>query len=201
MQLTAVRAVAAALEVRVELLPRSRAADADRLLNAKHAALAEAFLEWIGAFPGWELRPEFSFSHFGERGIIDVVAWNAVDRALLEVELKTDVIDSGELLGVVDRRRRLGAQIVSSLGWEPRTVSSLVVVAESDANRRKVAAVRRTFDAALPDRIGAVRQYLRGPSEPIRGLIYFSNRHPGQVRQSFATARRVRRPPPKPGRP
>ena len=180
-------------------MPRSGAADADRLLNARHAALTEAYLEWIGAFPGWELRPEFSFSHFGERGIIDLVGWHADERALLEVELKTDVIDSGELLGVVDRRRRLGAEIVEVLGWKPRTISSLVVIAESDANRRKVAALGRTFDAALPDRIGAVRRYLRTPTQPIRGLIFFSNRHPGQARNSFATARRVRRRPPQPG--
>lgn len=193
MQVTAIRAVAAALEIRVELLPRSRAADADRLLNARHAALMEAFLEWFDAFPGWERRPEFSFAHFGERGIIDIVGWNASEQALLEVELKTDVIDPGELLGTVDRRRRLGAAIVGALGWAPRTTSTLVVIGESDTNRRKVAAFGRTFEAALPDRIGDVRRYLRTPSLPIRGLIFFSNRHPGQVRDSFATARRVRR--------
>src|SRR5688500_10995414 len=46
-QLATLRAVAAVLEVRVELLPRSRAADLDRLINARHAALSEAMAAWL----------------------------------------------------------------------------------------------------------------------------------------------------------
>src|SRR5262245_64576528 len=72
-----IRAVASVLEIRVELLPRSRAADLDRLVNAKHAALSEGVLGWLRRFPGWEFRPEQSFSIYGERGIIDLVGWHA----------------------------------------------------------------------------------------------------------------------------
>jgi transcriptional regulator with XRE-family HTH domain len=56
-QLSTLRAVAAALEVRVELLSRSRSADLDRLMNARHTALTEAMKGWLRTFPGWELRP------------------------------------------------------------------------------------------------------------------------------------------------
>ena len=41
-QIRTIRAIARALDVRVELLPRSRGGDLDRLVNAKHAALSEA---------------------------------------------------------------------------------------------------------------------------------------------------------------
>ena len=49
-----------------------------------------------------------SFSIFGERGVIDVAAWNAEHRALLVIELKTDIVDVNELVGTFDRKVRLG---------------------------------------------------------------------------------------------
>jgi transcriptional regulator with XRE-family HTH domain len=194
-QVRTIRALASTLDVRVELLPRSRGGDLDRLMNAKHAALSEAVVAWLRALPGWSVRPEVSYAWFGERGVVDVLAWNEERSALLEVELKTAIVDIGELLGTIDRRRRLGGEIAHPLGWAPTTVSSLLVIAESAANRARVHSLSSTFDAALPDRIVEVRRYLRRPSEPVRGLIFFSNRRAGQAINSFATARRVRLPP------
>jgi hypothetical protein len=163
------------------------------MVNARHAALTEAVITWLRSRPGWEVRPEHSFSHYGERGVIDAVAWHPGRSALLECEHKTDVIDSGELLATIDRRRRLGRDIVEDLGWEPLTVSSLLVVGDSDANRRRLAGLASTFDAALPDRVAVVRAYLRDPDRAIRGLVLFANRRPGQANSPFATAHRVRR--------
>jgi transcriptional regulator with XRE-family HTH domain len=193
-QLATLRAVAAVLEVRVELLPRSRAADLDRLINARHAALSEAMAAWLATFRGWELRPEYSFSVYGERGVIDLIGWHADQRALLECEHKSDIVDSGELFGTLDRRRRLGPTIVESLGWKPVTVSTLLVIGESDTNRRRVGDLAATFGAALPDRIPAVRRYLRDPDHAIRGLMFFADRRPGQLINGYATLRRVRLP-------
>ena len=193
MQLRTLRSVSGALEIRLELLPRTRGADLDRMVNARHAALTEAVVAWLRSRSGWEVRPEHSFSHWGERGVIDIVAWNARHRALLECEHKTDVIDTGEVLATLDRRRRLGRDIVAELGWAPATVSSMLIVGDSDANRRRVATLASTFDAALPERSVAVRAYLRRPDHAIRGLIFFANRHPGQASNGFATAHRVRR--------
>jgi transcriptional regulator with XRE-family HTH domain len=193
MQLRTVRKVTGVLEIRVELLPRSRGAEVDRITNARHAELTEAVVDWLRSRPGWEVRPELSFSRFGERGTIDLVAWHEGRHALLECEHKTDVIDSGEILGTLDRRRRLGHEIVAELGWKPATVSSLLIIGDSDANRRRVSDLASTFDAALPDRGVAVRAYLRDPDRGIRGLIFFANRRPGQATNRFAGAHRVRR--------
>jgi transcriptional regulator with XRE-family HTH domain len=55
------RKVAQVLEIRVELLPRSRAADLDRILNARHAALAEEVIAWFAQLGGWLVRPDVSF--------------------------------------------------------------------------------------------------------------------------------------------
>lgn len=59
--------VAAALDVRVELLPRSRSAALDRLINVRHADLAEAVVGRLSSLPGWIARPEVSFGIYGER--------------------------------------------------------------------------------------------------------------------------------------
>jgi transcriptional regulator with XRE-family HTH domain len=60
--LDVVRAIAAALDVRVEVAPRARAIDIDRVVNSRHAALAEHVLAWLSALPGWIARPEVSYS-------------------------------------------------------------------------------------------------------------------------------------------
>lgn len=194
LQVRTVRAIARILDIRVEMLPRSRGADLDRLLNARHTALTEAVVRWWSGFGAWTMRPEPSFAHFGERGVIDIVGWHPGRQALLQVELKTDVVDSGELLGTLDRRRRLGRAIVEPLGWEPAVVSTLLVIGESSANRDRVRALRATFDAALPHRSAAVRRYLQDPGGELRGLMFFADRHPGQVTTRFAAVRRVRKP-------
>ena len=116
MSLAVMRRVAAALDIRLELLPRSRAADLDRLVGARHAALGEAVLGRLATLPGWTARPEVSFGIYGERGVVDILAWHAERRALLVIELKTEIVDVGELLGTLDRKRRLGPRDGSGPG-------------------------------------------------------------------------------------
>ena len=66
------------------------------MLNSKHSAMAETMTRWFGRQPGWVVRPEVSFSIYGERGVIDFIAWHAVRRALLLIELKTELVDVGD---------------------------------------------------------------------------------------------------------
>lgn len=193
LSLRAIRAVAAVLDIRVELLPRSRGGDLDRLLNARHAALAEAAIRWLSDFVGWTVRPEVSFSHYGDRGVIDVLAWHGPSRSLLVIELKTDLVDVGELLGTFDRKLRNAVRVASGLGWDPLTVSGLLIIGESDSNRRKLGAHRETFLAAFPDRFMAVRKWLRHPSRELRALMFFADRHPGQVGGRLTRIQRVQR--------
>jgi transcriptional regulator with XRE-family HTH domain len=191
MSLDVIRRVATALEIRVELLPRSRAADLDRLVNSRHAALAEAMLEQFAALPGWFPSPEVSFNIYGDRGVVDILAWHAECRALLVIELKTEIVDVGELLGTLDRKRRLGAAIARRFGWVPATVSAWLIVGEGMTNRRRVAEHRATFRAALPARGRQLRAWIARPSGGIAALTFVSDRRPGNVRTGFATVRRV----------
>jgi transcriptional regulator with XRE-family HTH domain len=192
MSLAVMRRVAAPLDIRLELLPRSRAADLDRLVSARHAALGEAVIERFTGLEGWLIRPEVSFGIYGERGVVDLLAWHAERRALLVIELKTEIVDLGELLGTLDRKRRLGPEIVETLGWQPATVSAWLIVAEGMTNRRRIDAHAGTFRAALPDDGRTVRAWLARPVGELRALTFVPDRRPGNVRSGFATPRRVR---------
>jgi len=188
-----VRRVAGVLDLRVELLARARALDVDRVLNERHAALAEHVLGWIAALPGWMVRPEVSFSAYGERGVVDLLAWHAATGSVLVVEVKTEVIDVAEVLGTLDRKLRLGATIAVRVGWEARSVSSALLIADSMTNRRRVAARAATFRAALPDDGRSLHRWLRRPVGTVRALRFVSDVRAGHTRSTFAAPTRVSR--------
>ncbi len=185
------RRIAAALEIRVEVVARSRSANVDRLASAMHAGLAEAVITWLSAVGGWVVRPEVSFSRYGERGIIDLFAWHPGRRALIVIELKTLIVDVGELLGTLDRKARNALNVARDMGWDPIIASSLLIVAEGPTNRRRIDAHAATFQASLPDRVVALRRWLKDPVGAFRGLMFFSVRHEGQVIQRFDHRQRV----------
>jgi transcriptional regulator with XRE-family HTH domain len=164
MTLGVLRKVAGALEIRLELLPRGRGANLDRLLSARHSALHESVARALAHdFPEWVQASEVSFSIWGERGVIDLLLWHPERRALLIIEFKTELVDVGELLGTMDRRRRLAQQIVQQRGWYPRTVSTWVIVAASRTNLRRVAQYRTVLRTAFPANGHQMKRWLRDP--------------------------------------
>jgi transcriptional regulator with XRE-family HTH domain len=195
-----IRRVARALDMGLELMPRSRRADLDRVLSARHSALAEAMLASFALLSGWVVRPEVSFSIWGERGIVDLLAWHAPTGTLLVIELKTAIVDVGEILGTFDRKLRLARQVAEELGWRVSSVSGWLVVANSMSNRRRVAEHRGTFRAALPDDGRRVRRWLDRPEGRLRALSFVSDARRGSVRSGFATPTRVATRSPRPPR-
>ena len=94
-------------------------------------------MAWIGL--GWQVSPEVSFSYYGERGVIDLLAWHAPTGTLLVVEVKIDIVDAQELLGTLDRKTRLARRVARDRGLAPRVVATWLVVAEGSTNRNRVA--------------------------------------------------------------
>jgi len=194
LSLDIVRAVAATLDVRVELTPRWRGGDLDRLLNANHSRLHEAVARMFGAdLPDWVLAPEVSFSVFGERGVIDILAWHPGRRALLLIELKTDITDVNELVGTCDRKRRLARTIALDRGWDPLTIGAWVIVSSTRTNRRRIDEHRHMLKAAFPGDGRTVVGWLRAPAGPIAAMSPWSGRlgagqGPHSVRRVRATA-------------
>jgi transcriptional regulator with XRE-family HTH domain len=120
--LDTIQRVLAAIDVRLDLLPRWRGGELDRLLNARHSALHEDVARWLAKRYGeWVVAAEVSFSISGERGIVDMLAWHPARRAVLVIELKTDVVDVNGLLGTHDRKRRLARRIGAERGWRAET--------------------------------------------------------------------------------
>jgi len=195
--LGATRRVARVLEVRVELTPRWRAGDLDRLLNAKHSELHELVARFFTQLPDWVMQPEVSFAVYGDRGVIDIFAWHRRRRALLIIELKTEIVDVNELVGTVDKKGRHAIRIAIERGWVrpqdplPR-VSIWVIVADSPTNRRRVGAHRTMLRAAFPTDGRSMRTWLRKPTRPIRALSFWPARDRGD--RPRTSVRRVRPP-------
>jgi len=186
------RRVLEALNVRLDLIARWNAGDLDRLLNARHSAMHEAVAAVFGELVDWNIAPEVSFSIYGERGIIDMLAWHARTRSLLVVEMKTEIVDVNELMGKADQRRRLATKVAADRGWDATTVAVWVVVADSRTNRRRLAAHRTVLRAAFPVDGRSVPSWLRTPSRPLAALSFLTNGQHMRARSSLAATKRVR---------
>jgi DNA-binding XRE family transcriptional regulator len=162
-----VRALGGVLSVRIHY----QGEGLDRLRDRRHAGLVEQVVARLRA-DGWAVATEVSFSVYGERGSIDVLASHPPSRALLVIEVKSVVPDVGGMLMTLDRKVRLSPGIArEQLGWESSSVSKLLVLPEERTARRRVTDHRSTFDVTFPDRNVVVKRWLRAPSgTPTRGL-------------------------------
>ncbi len=142
--------------------------------------------------PDWILDPEVSFSIYGERGIIDIIAWHPSYRALVIIELKTDIVDVNELIGQMDKRRRLAREIVKERGWDPLTISTWVIVANGRTNRARLAAHRTVLRNAFPTDGRSILGWLRRPDRAIAALSLWNRTVGGSVSGEYAARHRVR---------
>jgi transcriptional regulator with XRE-family HTH domain len=189
--------IAEALDMSVRFNATWRGGELDRLLNARHSALHESLASWLSAREGWELAPEVSFSVFGERGVIDILALHVATKTLLVIELKTEVVDVNELMARVDVKQRLAVEVARKRGWHARHVAAWVVVAEGSTNRRRVAAHANTLRAAFPSGARQIGRWIAAPSGEIRALSFWSDVRTDGSRLDFAIVKRVRRGPTK----
>jgi transcriptional regulator with XRE-family HTH domain len=173
-RLAEIERVVAALGASLDLRVRWRGEQLDRLLDEAHALTVAAVVGRLSRL-GWETAIEVSFSIWGERGSIDVLAWHAATATLLVVEVKSVIADLQSLLHGLDRKTRLGPEIGAERRWRPKSVARLVVVAESPTSRGRAKRHATILDAALPLRGRELRAWLRTPSGPMSGLLFLSN--------------------------
>jgi hypothetical protein len=161
------------LDVRVDVRAFSRNGDLDRLVNARHSRLHESVARYLRTLPAWLFEPEVSFAIWGERGVVDILAWHAKRRVLLVIELKTAIVDVNELVGTFGRKVRLAIEIARRHGWDvpnDATVAGWVVVEDSRTNRRHMAAHSAMLRAAYPQDGRSIRGWLARPKGGIRCL-------------------------------
>ena len=186
--LATIRAVAAALDIRLELLARWRGGDLDRLVNARHSGLHDAVARMLTDLPDWSFQPEVSFSIWGERGVVDILAINLKRKALLVIELKTAIVDVNELVGTLDRKVRLAREIAKTRGWVVQpdaTVSAWVIVTDGRTNRRRVQIHAAMLRAAYPADGRSVSGWLARPRRSLRCLSFWPAIRPGTTRHGI----------------
>jgi hypothetical protein len=142
-------------------------------LSRSHSHLAESFASFMATQPGWLTEPEVSFAVYGERGVVDQLAWNEAAAHLLVIELKTEFVDINAMLGTLDRKIRLARTIGATRQWRADLVSAWLIVAETHTNRRHAA----QHSALLRSRFAmdgrALRKFLRNPSVATTGLAFW----------------------------
>lgn len=182
--------VSAALGISCEFEARWRGAETAALLDERHARLVQLAVARLTRL-GWQVFPEHTFSIWGERGSIDVLAWHPVRRAVLVIEVKTRLADLQDLLSTMDRKRRLASSIARSEGWKPLFVGSLLVLPGETWARTAVSRFDSVFTAALPRRAAEVRAWLRAPDRDLRG-IWFLKDAQGSTKRRRGGVMRVR---------
>jgi transcriptional regulator with XRE-family HTH domain len=190
LQVDTVRRVADALDAHVAIDLRWQGAALDRLLDERHAELVAATASALERL-GWHVTAELSYSRFGERGSIDLVGWRADVRALLVVEVKTELGSIELTLRKLDEKERLAGHVVAErFGWRAATVSRLLVLPDTSTPRRQVERHAGLLSRSLPMRGVALRAALRVPRMKIDGLLFVSTGD-GPAHQS-RTGRRSR---------
>lgn len=137
--LRVLRTHAAALDLRAEWRIVGRGADVVRLLDEEHAAIVETLAAALQR-GGWRAEAEASYSEYGERGRIDLLAFDPAGSVLAVVEVKTELADLQELFGSLSVKARLAPRLGRRMDWRATRVTSVLAVAATAANRSTVRA-------------------------------------------------------------
>jgi transcriptional regulator with XRE-family HTH domain len=188
-----IRRVFAALDARWEPTVSWRGGDLDRLLDAEHARLVGEISRRL-AGGGWEVAVEVTYSDFGDRGSVDVLAARRDAQAMLVVEVKSELTVLEATLRKLDEKVRIveGSLGPKRFGFGPRSVGRLLVLPSTDTARRRVDRSSDLLAVALPDRGGRVRSWLRSPGGDLAGILFVSNTNPGGVTSGGGGSKRIR---------
>jgi hypothetical protein len=169
-------------------------AELDRILDEAHARLVQQVVRNLIGL-GWEVQAEVSFSVAGERGSIDILGWHSSSRSLLVVEVKSELPGVDPLLRPLDVKVRLAAGIARDrFGFDPATVSRIVVLPEDSTARRMATRYRAVLAAALPAHSREARRWLRRPGGELAGLWFLSLDRSANAVRNPSSIRRVQRP-------
>jgi hypothetical protein len=164
-----------ALDIRLVLVASWRGGELDRLLDEGHAAISGVCAGLLRPF-GWEVLSEVTFAEYGERGSIDLLAWHAGSRTLLVIEIKTEITSAEETLRRHDVKVRLAPRLCRDrFGAAPASVGRLLVLADSSANRSRVARLGPLLDGVYPARGRAVRAWLARPAGSLGGVLFLQS--------------------------
>src|SRR5688572_21423204 len=145
----------------------------DRLLDADHARLVQIWADRHRQ-AGWDIWIEASYSIYGERGRIDMLAFHPASGVLQVTEAKTGIWDVQDTIGRLDVKIRLAPRVAAQRGWAVRRVVGALVVTEGRTARRRIADHATLFDR-FDTRGRAAYAFVREPERamPPTGLLVF----------------------------
>ncbi len=137
--LAALERHAAAFSLRLDVRILGRAGALVRLGDEEHAAIVEVIASWFRNAE-FDTETEGSFSEWGERGRIDLLAFDPSTGMLVIVEVKTQLLDHQDLFGSLNVKERLAATVAERRGWRVRRQTVLLATADTSSNREMVRA-------------------------------------------------------------
>jgi transcriptional regulator with XRE-family HTH domain len=177
MSVGALRAISRALAMPSIASIGWRGPELDRLRDGRHAAVVELVARML-TLSGWRLDTEYTFNHYGDRGSVDALAWNAERRALLIGEIKPRIWDLQDMLSALDRKWRVVPMLVArERGWNAASLGLVLFMPELSTHRHLIERHPATFLAKLPDRQVRVRQWIGSPDGELRGVYFLPNSH------------------------
>jgi transcriptional regulator with XRE-family HTH domain len=184
--------IAEVLDADVPLIPHWRGPKLDRILDRRHALIQNRVVELLLA-EGWVVRTEFSFNQYGDRGSVDVLAWLPGRRALLIIEIKTEITSLEETLRVLDVKRRVVPAVVHrELDWGAESMGTILVMPDATAHRSLLDRHAALISASLPQRTVAVRRWVAEPVGDLRGIWFLRDTAQGGAKGRVLPSRRVR---------
>jgi len=170
--IASVRQLTKPLELSVDLAVRGHGAEVDRVLDERHARLLGATALWLGSL-GWVNVAEVSYSEWGERGSIDLLAWHEPTATLLVMEVKTELVSVEATLRKHDEKVRLAPSVARDrFGWQAQTTARLLVFPDDRTERARIAAQASVLRPAYPVRAYAARRWCREPRGMFSGLLF-----------------------------
>lgn len=184
------RRVFAAVDARWEPMISWRGGELDRLLDEAHSRIVAEIVRRLSVL-GWEVAVEVTYSEFGERGSIDVMAARRERDAILVVEVKSELTGLEATVRKVDEKERLvrGVLCRRRFGFQPKAVGRLLILPATDTARRRVRSHQAVLAVAFPARGADVRAWMRRPVGDLAGLLFI----PASAGSGRHTPRRIRR--------
>ncbi|MGQ0608590.1 MAG: helix-turn-helix domain-containing protein [Chloroflexota bacterium] len=166
------RSIAGAVDLPLDWDVGWRRQEIDRLLDEDHSALAGLVTRRLERW-GWVVRSEVSFNRYGDRGRIDLLAYQPMPRTLLVIEIKTAIVDGQALVGGLDVKARVAGHVAREMGWDPLIIAPALIISDGTTARRRVARLEPLLNRYTL-RGKAALAWLREPIGSPTGLLMLS---------------------------
>jgi transcriptional regulator with XRE-family HTH domain len=188
------RRIFAALDARWEPVVSWRGGELDRLLDENHARLVAEVVRRMLVLD-WDVAVEVTYSEYGERGSVDVLAARRDVLAMVVVEVKSELTVMDATVRKVDEKERIVRRSLGRerFGFTPARIARLLVLPSSETARRRVRAASPILDTGFPSRGTAIRTWLRRPEGDLAGIMFVSVTNPRGSTRVGGGAKRVRR--------